>query len=262
MTQVFAANGEAHGVTVVEAGPCVIVQVKTVARDGYEAIQLGFGSRKKVNDAQRGHFKRLGDFRFVREVRVDDASAYTVGQTLAADMFAPGEVVDVVGISKGRGFAGGIKRHHFHGGPKTHGQSDKHRSPGSIGSGTTPGRVRKGLRMAGHMGDERVTVKNLTIFEANAARSLLLIEGSVPGSIGGLVRIAKTGVTTPPKAPAPVEPEAVEEEEPVAAADEVVEETIVEEPVAEAEAEAPVAEAAEAPVAEAEAAAETKEDEA
>ncbi|HEY4685983.1 MAG TPA: 50S ribosomal protein L3 [Dehalococcoidia bacterium] len=193
MTQVFAANGEARGVTVVEAGPCVVVQIKTKDRDGYDAVQLGFGARKHVNDALRGHMKRLGDFRYLREVRVEDASAYELGQKLGAELFEEGDLVDVVGTSKGRGFAGGVKRHHFHGGPKTHGQSDKGRSPGSIGSGTTPGRVRKGLRMAGHMGDERVTVKNLRVFESDAARGVLFLEGAVPGGSGGLLRIAKKG---------------------------------------------------------------------
>jgi large subunit ribosomal protein L3 len=193
MTQVFAANGEARGVTVVEAGPCVVVQIKTQEKDGYDAVQLGFGSRKRINDPQRGHMKRLGQFQYLREVRVDDPNVYELGQKLGAELFEEGEIVDVVGTSKGRGFAGGVKRHHFHGGPKTHGQSDRNRAPGSIGSGTTPGRVRKGLRMAGHMGDERVTVKNLKVFESNPARGILLIEGAVPGGVNGLLRIRKTG---------------------------------------------------------------------
>ena len=191
MTQVFAANGEARGVTVVEAGPCVVVQIKTQEKDGYDAIQVGFGNRKRVNDPMRGHMKRLGQFRYLSEIRVDDPNEYEIGQKLGAEVFEEGDVIDVVGTSKGRGFAGGVKRHHFHGGPKTHGQSDRHRAPGSIGSGTTPGRVRKGLRMAGHMGDERVTVKNLKVFESNPARGLLLIEGSVPGAVNGLLRIVK-----------------------------------------------------------------------
>jgi large subunit ribosomal protein L3 len=193
MTQVFAANGEARGVTVVEAGPCVVVQIKTKDKDGYDAIQLGFGARKHINDPMRGHMKRLGQFQFLREVRVDDPNAFEIGQKLGAELFEEGDVVDVVGKSKGKGFAGGVKRYHFHGGPKTHGQSDRHRSPGSIGSGTTPGRVRKGLHMAGHMGDDRVTAKNLKVFESNPARGILLIEGSVPGAVNGLLRIAKTG---------------------------------------------------------------------
>jgi large subunit ribosomal protein L3 len=193
MTQVFSANGESRGVTVIEAGPCVVVQVKTKESDGYDAIQIGFGARKRVNSPLRGHLKRLGQFQYLRELRVDDPAAFEVGQKLGAEVFEEGDIVDVVGTSKGRGFAGGVKRHHFRGGPKTHGQSDRHRAPGSIGSGTTPGRVRKGLRMAGHMGDARVTVKNLKVFESNPARGVLLIEGSVPGAINGLVRIAKTG---------------------------------------------------------------------
>jgi large subunit ribosomal protein L3 len=193
MTQVFSSAGEARGVTVVEAGPCVVVQIKTADRDGYDAIQIGFGARKRVNDALRGHMSRLGTFRYLREVRVDDPNEYELGQKLGVELFEAGDVVDVVGKSKGRGFAGGVKRYHFHGGPKTHGQSDKHRAPGSIGSGTTPGRVRKGLHMAGHMGDQQVTVKNLRVFESNADKGVLLIEGSVPGGINGLVRIRKTG---------------------------------------------------------------------
>jgi large subunit ribosomal protein L3 len=193
MTQVFAANGEARGVTVVEAGPCVVVQIKTKDKDGYDAIQLGFGARKHVNDPLRGHMKRLGQFQYLREVRVEDPNAFELGQKLGAEMFEEGDVVDVVGKSKGKGFAGGVKRYHFHGGPKTHGQSDRHRSPGSIGSGTTPGHVRKGLHMAGHMGDDRVTAKNLKVFESNPARGIILIEGSVPGAVNGLLRITKKG---------------------------------------------------------------------
>jgi large subunit ribosomal protein L3 len=193
MTQVFTRSGEARGVTVVEAGPCVVVQIKTTARDGYDAIQIGFGARKRINDPLRGHLKRLGQFQYLREVRVDDPNAYEVGQKFGAELFEEGDIIDVTGTSKGRGFAGGVKRHHFRGGPKTHGQSDRHRAPGSIGSGTTPGRVRKGLRMAGHMGDEQVTVKNLKVFESNAARGVLLIEGAVPGGVNGLLRIRKTG---------------------------------------------------------------------
>jgi large subunit ribosomal protein L3 len=193
MTQVFSANGEARGVTVVEAGPCVVVQIKTQANDGYEAIQIGFGTRKRINKPLAGHMKRQGQFRFLREIRVDDTNGYEIGQKLGPEMFEEGDIVDVVGKSKGKGFAGGVKMHHFAGGPKTHGQSDRHRAPGSIGSGTTPGRVRKGLRMATHMGDKRVTVKNLRVFESNLARGVLLIEGAVPGAVNGLVRIAKTG---------------------------------------------------------------------
>jgi len=236
MTQVFSAAGEARGVTVVEAGPCVVVQVKTQERDGYDAVQLGYGQRKRVNDALKGHMKQLGQFRYLREVRVDDSNQYKVGQTLGVDLFEEGEIVDVVGTSKGKGFAGGVKRHHFHGGPKTHGQSDRHRAPGSIGSGTTPGRVRKGLRMAGHMGDEQVTVKNLRIFDTDTARNVLLIEGAIPGGTNGLLRIRKTGkLSNEPKLERPAPP-VVEEESPPAEAEEA--EEAVEEiaaPAAEAE---------------------------
>jgi len=194
MLQRFDDNGEVQGVTVLEAGPCLVTQVKTVATDGYDAVQLGFGAIKdaKVNRPMRGHFKPSGgQFRFVREFGVDDIDAWKVGQRVAVDMFKPGDLVDVVAVSKGRGFAGGVKRHGFHGGPKTHGQSDRHRAPGSIGSTTTPGRVLKGLRMAGHMGDRQVTVRNLVVVEANVARGILMVHGAVPGGRNGLVRIRR-----------------------------------------------------------------------
>ena len=161
MTQVFTANGEARGVTVVEAGPASWCRSRRRRTTATTPSSSASAPRKRINDPMRGHMKRLGQFRFLREFRVDDPNDYELGQKLGAELFEEGDIVDVVGKSKGRGFAGGVKRHHFHGGPKTHGQSDRHRAPGSIGSGTTPGRVRKGLRMAGHMGDERVTVKNL-----------------------------------------------------------------------------------------------------
>jgi large subunit ribosomal protein L3 len=267
MTQVFSAGGEARGVTVVEAGPCVVVQIKTKERDGYDAIQLGFGQRKRVNDALKGHLRGLGQFRYLREVRVDDPNDYTVGQTLGVDLFEEGEIVDVVGTSKGKGFAGGIKRYHFRGGPKTHGQSDRHRAPGSIGSGTTPGRVRKGLRMAGHMGDDRVTVKNLRIFDLDTSRNVLLIEGAVPGGSNGLLRIRKTGkMSNEPKLERPAAPVVEEEEapaaaeEPTAQADEAPEVAAEEETAAEAEETAEAtAEAEPAAEAEAEPAAESEE---
>jgi len=253
MTQVFSAGGEARGVTVVEAGPCVVVQIKTQERDGYDAIQLGFGQRKRVNDALKGHMKQLGQFRFLREVRVDDPNQYTVGQKLGVEQFEEGEIADVVGRSKGKGFAGGVKRYHFAGGPKTHGQSDRHRAPGSIGSGTTPGRVRKGLHMAGHMGDERVTVKNLRVFDTDTARNVLLIEGSIPGGSNGLLRIRKTGkMSNEPKLVRAAAPAAEDEAAPVAAeeAEEAADETaaeaaeVAEEPTAEAEPQAAAEEGA------------------
>jgi large subunit ribosomal protein L3 len=233
MTQVFSAGGEARGVTVVEAGPCVVVQIKTQERDGYDAIQLGYGVRKRVNDALKGHMKQLGQFRYLREVRVDDPNDYTVGQTLGVEQFEEGEIVDVIGVSKGKGFAGGIKRYHFAGGPKTHGQSDRHRAPGSIGSGTTPGRVRKGLHMAGHMGDDKVTIKNLRVFDTDTARNVLLIEGAVPGGSNGLLRIRKTGkVSNEPKLERPAAPVAEDEEAPAAAEETADEVETTEEPAA------------------------------
>jgi large subunit ribosomal protein L3 len=189
MTQVFGKTGEAHPVTVIEAGPCVVTQVKTKEKDGYEAVQIGYGAAKRLNQPMRGHLKKLGDFRELREFRVDDPSEHKVGERVGVELFEEGDYVDVTGISKGRGFAGGVRRYGFRGGPKTHGQSDRQRAPGSIGAGTTPGRVFKGLRMAGHMGAERVTVSHLRVVESNPARGLLLVEGSVPGPRQGLLHI-------------------------------------------------------------------------
>ncbi len=189
MLQIFDGDGNVVPVTVIEAGPCQVIQVKTEQRDGYSSIQLGFGAVKRVNSPMRGHLRRQGPFRYLQEFKTDDAASYNVGDRVSVDIFQPGERVDVVGTSKGRGFAGVVKRHGFHGGPKTHGQSDRHRSPGSIGATTTPGRVVKGLKMAGHMGHERVTTLNLEVVEVNAARGVLMIKGSVPGPTGGLVRV-------------------------------------------------------------------------
>lgn len=193
MTQIFDDAGVVHPVTVVEAGPCVVTQVKTNDSDGYEAVQLGFGLSKRLNKPEQGHRQASGFMsRTLREVQADDVSAFEVGQVLKADVFAAGEEVDVTGTSKGRGFQGGVKRHGFSGGPRTHGQSDRLRAPGSIGSSATPGRVFKGLRMAGHMGDERVTVQGLTIMRVDTERNLLLIKGSVPGPNNGLLIIRRT----------------------------------------------------------------------
>ena len=192
MTQIFDETGVVHPVTVVEAGPCVVTQVKTPEKDGYTAVQLGFGLDKRLNRPEQGHRRPSGFMsRTLREVRTDDPTEFEVGQVLKADVFADGEIVDVTGTSKGRGFQGGVKRHGFRGGPKTHGQSDRHRAPGSIGSSATPGRVFKGLRMAGHMGHDRVTVQNLRILRVDRERNLLLIEGSVPGPNKGLVVIRR-----------------------------------------------------------------------
>jgi len=192
MTQRFQGGGEVV-VTAIEAGPCFVAQVKTEAKDGYNAVQLGFGESKRLNSAQKGHLKNVGLLRHLREVDVGDVSSVQVGQKFDVDMFKAGDVVHVTGVSKGKSFAGGVKRHHFAGGPKTHGQSDRHRAPGSIGATTSPGRVWKGLRMAGHMGHDRVTVRNLKIVEVDLPRHLLWIEGAVPGPSKGLLVVKKAG---------------------------------------------------------------------
>jgi large subunit ribosomal protein L3 len=261
MTQVFVENGTAIPVTVIEAGPCVITQIKTTARDGYEAVQIGFeqarlksatrpelghlghslpllkAQRKRLQtyqqqqrgkkvtgeeaeekeqtetasaeskkdkqiekllkvqqNRQRRPGPELGPFKVLREVTLQEGATpenLELGSKFDASLFVAGESVDIVGTSKGKGFQGGVKRHGFRGGPKTHGQSDRTRAPGSIGSGTTPGRVLKGTRMAGHMGNERVTVKKLQVIQADPERNLLVIKGSVPGANGGLLMIKK-----------------------------------------------------------------------
>lgn len=192
MSQIFDEAGLAHPVTVIEVGPCVVTQVKTQERDGYEAIQIGFGLDSRLNRPDRGHRQASGFMsRTLREVQADNAGEFTVGQVIKADAFAEGDLVDVIGTSKGRGFQGGVKRHGFSGGPKTHGQSDRLRAPGSIGSSATPGRVFKGMRMAGRMGNDRVTVQNLKVLRVDIERNLLLVEGSVPGANQGTVIVQK-----------------------------------------------------------------------
>ena len=191
MTQIFREDGRVVPVTVIEAGPCVVTQVKTVQTDGYEAIQLGFGDVKRRNKPQAGHLKNSKLSRYLREVSTDDTSEFEVGQTIGADIFEPGEKIDVIGKSKGRGFAGTMKRWNFGGGPRTHGQSDRARAPGSIGGGTTPGKVYKGLKMAGHMGNRRITVKGLEIVEVDTDRNLLLVKGGIPGATNSLVQIRR-----------------------------------------------------------------------
>ena len=192
MTQIFNEDGTVQAVSAIEAGPCVVIQLKTVAGEGYDAVQLGYGEAKRLNSPQRGHLKDTGQFRYLREFRVSDAGGLQPGNKVDAGLFQAGEMVDVTGVSKGKGFAGVVKRHHFAGGPKTHGQSDRHRAPGSIGATTTPGRVFKGLRMAGHMGSSRVTVPRLEVVEADPARNLLLVRGAVPGARNGLLIIRKS----------------------------------------------------------------------
>jgi large subunit ribosomal protein L3 len=251
MTQIFGPLGAAIPVTVIEAGPCIVTQVKTAASDGYEAVQLGFGTAKLKNttrpilghlghtlpqtpaqrrrqqqeaarerqrarerssdaatqteadeaeasgrggrkSARRRHAgEALGPFAILREVRVVGGELPAVGDKVDAAMFSVGEHVDLIGTSKGKGFAGVMKRHGFHGGPRTHGQSDRSRAPGSIGPGTTPGRVLKGTRMAGRMGNDRVTIKALEVIQADAERNLLVVRGSVPGANGSVVMIRK-----------------------------------------------------------------------
>ena len=191
MTQIFREDGRVVPVTVIEAGPCVVTQVKTLQTDGYEAIQLGFGDVKRRNEPQAGHLKNSKLSRYLREVSTDDTSEFEVGQTIGADIFEAGEKIDVIGKSKGRGFAGTMKRWNFGGGPRTHGQSDRARAPGSIGGGTTPGKVYKGLKMAGHMGNRRITVKGLEIVEVDTDRNLLLVKGGIPGATNSLVQIRR-----------------------------------------------------------------------
>lgn len=196
MAQIFKEDRRAIPVTVIEAGPCFITQVKHAAKDGYNAVQLGFGDVKKVNSPQKGHLKGIGMLRNLHEFRIADISSIDKGQKIDVSIFQPGDLVDVIGFSKGRGFAGGVKRHHFKGGPKTHGQSDRLRAPGSIGATTSPGRVFKGLRMAGHMGNNRVTVKNLEVVRLDVERNLLFVQGGIPGSRNGIVKIKRSAHKT------------------------------------------------------------------
>jgi large subunit ribosomal protein L3 len=222
MTRIFDERGEVVPVTVIEAGPCFVTQIKTEGQDGYRAIQLGFEeivsaddyhedraarwrAQRKLTRGQLGHLGLLGTddehprrrhlgsavppLRYLREFRVKEPSEFEEGQRITVEVFAVGDHVDVTGTSKGRGFAGVVKRHGFGGGPRTHGQSDRLRAPGSIGSTTTPGRVIKGMRMAGHMGHERVTVQNLEVVQVDSERNLLLVRGAVPGPKNGLLLI-------------------------------------------------------------------------
>lgn len=191
MTQIFDETGEAIPVTVIEAGPCYVTQLKSEETDGYNAIQVGFErtQERKAKKPQRGHLGTLPPLRYLREIRTDDIGEYEVGQELDVSIFEAGQRVDVTGTSKGRGFAGVVKRHGFAGGPKTHGQSDRHRAPGSIGATSTPGRVFKGMRMAGRMGGDRVTVENLEVVRVDPERNLLMVRGGVPGRRDGLLFI-------------------------------------------------------------------------
>jgi len=191
MTQVFQPDGTMVAVSVVEVTPNTVTRLRTPERDGYSAVQLGAGERRRLTRPVAGQLNDLPRVATMREFRLDSADGYEVGQQLAVgDVFAEGDLVDVTGISKGKGFAGTVKRHHFHRGPKTHG-SDNYRKPGSIGPGTTPGRVYKGLRMGGHMGHERATIKKLRVVRVDADRNLVLVRGSVPGAPGALTFVKK-----------------------------------------------------------------------
>lgn len=190
MTQVFAADGTMVPVSVVAIQPNTVTLLRTRERDGYAAVQVGAGTARKLTKPRLGQLRDLPRVRDVREFRLDDTAEYELGQQLDVSLFAEGEIVDVIGVSKGKGFSGTIKRHHFHRGPETHG-SDSHRQPGSVGAGTSPGRVWKGTRMAGHMGAARATIKKLTVVRSDADRNLLLIKGSVPGARNALVVVRK-----------------------------------------------------------------------
>lgn len=191
MTQIFTEAGLAIPVTVIEAGPCLVVQKKTMQNDGYQAIQIGFGEKRErlFNKPTKGHFDKAGVrlLRHLRELRVDDIDSYELGQEIKADIFEPGEKVDVVGTSKGHGFSGGIKRHGFHRGPMAHG-SKYHRRPGSLGA-KGPARVYKGRKLPGHYGSVRVTVQNLEVVKVDGDHCLLAVKGAIPGPKGGLVLV-------------------------------------------------------------------------
>ena len=197
MTQIFTAEGNLLPVTVVEAGPCVVLQNKTVENDGYNAVQIGFGAKKEkhLSRPMKGHFEKAGvaPVKFIKELRLATPSEYTVGQEIKVDIFADGELVDATGISRGKGFAGGIKRHNFARGPMTHG-SKSHREPGSIGSRMSGpgGKVFKGKKLPGRMGSAQVTVQRLAIVKVDAERNLLLIKGAIPGAKGSFVMVRNT----------------------------------------------------------------------
>ncbi len=196
MTQVFDENGKAVPVTVIEAGPCPIVEIRTPEKNSYSAVQLGFGEVKQGNVTKpvKGYFEKqsAAPKRWLREFRVENTTDYQVGQEITVSLFQNGEVVDVIGVSKGKGTAGVMKRYGFGGTPASHGHSVTHRHPGSIGCSSYPGKVIKGRRMAGHMGSERVTTKNLSVFAIDEENNLILIKGSVPGARDSLVMIRKT----------------------------------------------------------------------
>jgi len=195
MTQLFPENGVAVAITAIQAGPSIVTQVKSQAKDGYNAIQLGLVAsevkRSHLTSPERGHLQGLDKVRYLHEFRTEDISSINRGDKVDIGFLKSGDLVNVTGFSKGKGFAGVVKRYHFAGGPKTHGQTDRHRAPGSIGATTFPGRVFKGKRMAGHMGNKQVRAHNLEVIQADQDRNLLLVKGAVPGANGGLLIIEK-----------------------------------------------------------------------
>jgi large subunit ribosomal protein L3 len=197
MTQLFQGSGEATVVTAIRVGPSVVTQIKTRETDGYNAVQVGFieGNVKQsqLNSAENGHLRGLANVRYLREFRTNDVDSVKRGDRVDASFLRQGDQINVTGISKGRGFAGVVKRYHFAGGPKTHGQTDRHRAPGSIGATTFPGRVLKGKRMAGHMGHRKIKARNLEVIQADPDNNLLLVKGAVPGATGGLLIIERAG---------------------------------------------------------------------
>jgi large subunit ribosomal protein L3 len=202
MTQLYDASGAVVPVTIIDAGPCYVTQVKTVDTDGYNAVQVGYDEvpERKLTKGERGHLSKATapTLRELRELRYENAPTYALGDVIKADVFKEGDIVDVEGISKGRGFQGGVKRYGFAGGPKTHGQSDRHRATGSRGAGTTPGHTWPGARTPGHMGNARITVQNLKIALVDAERNLIAVRGAIPGSRNSLVLI-HDAVKKPPK---------------------------------------------------------------
>jgi large subunit ribosomal protein L3 len=190
MTEYFTEDGIAVPVTIINAGPTVVTQVKTKATDGYTAVQVGFGTKKSKNlsKAVKGHLKELGNFRFIKEFRTDKEGAFKVGDTLEASMFEVGDKIQISGVSKGKGFQGVVKRHGFKGGPRSHGQKHSEREPGSIGGGLRT-HVPKGMRMAGRMGSDRITQKNLKVIFVDKENNIMLVKGAVPGVRGSLVEI-------------------------------------------------------------------------
>jgi len=193
MTQMFRDSGKAEAVTAVAAGPCTVIQLKKDSKEGYNAAQLGFGEAKKMKSARKGHLKEMGNYRYLREIRLTDTKGIKVGDSVDVSLFEPGDIIDITGISKGKGFAGVVKRYNFAGGPKTHGQSDRHRAGGSIGAGTSPGRVLKGTKMPGHMGNEQVAARKLEVIQVDSEKNIMLVKGAIPGAKNGILLIKKSG---------------------------------------------------------------------